>query len=202
LGLTIAERIVRLHGGRITAASAGRGRGATFTVSLPVCRKVDMTSHADRSAAIAPQRALQSATMQGLRVLLVEDHDGIAKAFERLLTREGCIVIRAGAIEEAARAVGQQEVDVLVCDLTLADGSGLDLLRRIRPRLRKSLAGAALPAIATSGGDRESDVAACLAAGFAIHIPKPFDGPTLIEAIRRITQRVTSAEMLASPTGP
>jgi CheY-like chemotaxis protein len=194
LGLTIAGRIVALHGGRITAASEGIGHGATFTVSLPICRRAESRTDDHRSATNA-HRSLPSMSdpKPGLRVLLVEDDDGIAKAFERLLTWEGYIVLRAASIEEGASTADQQEVDVLVCDLTLADGSGLELLRRIRPRLRSSFAGDVLPAIATSGGDREGEVAACLAAGFALHVPKPFDGPTLIAAIRRITQPAGAA---------
>jgi CheY-like chemotaxis protein len=121
-----------------------------------------------------------------LRILLVEDHDGIARACQRLLVSHGHVVIRAAGTASALAAAEREIFDLFICDMRLPDGSGLDLL----PRLRSCSHGAAqcniTPAIAISGSVYEGDIARCLQAGFNAHVPKPFDEDQLLAVIARV----------------
>ena len=119
-----------------------------------------------------------------LRILLVEDHEGVAKACRRLLMSHGhfvvCVPTVAGATEVAERAT----FDVVICDLSLPDGSGIEVLSRLRSRFTRVGKAGELPAIAISGSVYEEDIARTLQAGFAAHLAKPFDEDGLINAVR------------------
>ena len=178
LGLTIAQSIMALHSGTITAASDGEGRGATFTVRLPLTdsQMPDDTQSPSAASASAP------ATPRPVRVLLVEDNDAIARACQRLLGARGHTVTRTANLRSAIEALGTNTFDVLICDLNLPDGSGIELPARAR-EIAQTRGESAPPAIAISGRVYEDDVERCLAAGFLDHLPKPFDERELLEAI-------------------
>src|SRR3569833_1203942 len=122
-----------------------------------------------------------------LRILLVEDHDGIARACQRLLVSHGHVVVRAASAASALAAAEREIFDLFICDLRLTDGCGLDLL----PRLRSCSGGSgqcnSTPAIAISGSVYEDDIARCLEAGFAAHVAKPFDVERLLAVIDQVT---------------
>lgn len=124
-----------------------------------------------------------------LRILLVEDHDGIARACQRLLVSHGHRVIRAAGTASALAAAEREIFDLFICDMRLPDGSGLELL----PRLRSCSRGAAqcniTPAIAISGSVYEGDIARCLQAGFNAHVAKPFDEDRLLAVIAQVTRK-------------
>lgn len=185
LGLAISRRIVELHGGTLTVASQGRSQGATFTLRLT-------TVDAAQTAAEPP--AASSAEPPGadrpLKILLVEDHPATAKALSRLLRSYGHTVEVVYGLVPAERAVATERFDLLLCDLQLPDGNGLDLLPQVRHHLRRWAAGEAeAPGIVLSGFARESDVARALAAGYVAHLAKPVDQAELLAAIRQATAR-------------
>jgi signal transduction histidine kinase/methylmalonyl-CoA mutase cobalamin-binding subunit len=124
---------------------------------------------------------------RSLRVLLVDDHDAIAKACERLLASHGHVVIRTAGLHSAVDALEQDAFDLLICDLNLPDGSGLDLPARLRDLTARQSRPGTPPAIAISGRVFQDDVERCLAAGFAEHLAKPFDEQELLAAIGRAT---------------
>ena len=173
LGLAISKKLTEAHGGTITAASAGRGRGALFTVELPVVTK-PLTASPARSA-----RPGRSASAESLSVLVVEDHDATLKAMMRLLRHLGHRVTGATSVASATAAARQDGYDVIISDLGLPDGSGLDVIRALRDRY-------AGRAIALTGYGMESDIAASRDAGFAEHLTKPVDLDALEAAIARI----------------
>ncbi len=219
LGLAIAHRIIELHGGSIAAASEGEGRGATFTVTLPLHTPdsqpiaSDGAGTADLDAtAAANSRMLDAATSElevasstahlhelpmksevsgaphALRILLVEDHEGVAKACRRLLTSHGHFVVCVPSLA-AATTVGERATfDLAICDLSLPDGSGIELLPRIRSRFARLGSNGQVPAIAISGSVYDEDVARSLQAGFAAHLAKPFDEERLLAAVRDVTE--------------
>jgi len=175
LGLAIARAIVDLHGGVIRAGSPGAGQGATFTVVLP-------------GATLPPQGMLtadvhdRAATgvTESRRILLVEDHEPTLEVLSRLLTRAGHQIIPAQSVEAAKKAASNGAYDMLISDLGLPDGTGLDLiaaLREDRPNL---------PAIALSGYGMEDDLRRTREAGFAAHLVKPVDFDQLRAALHKL----------------
>ena len=182
LGLAVSRAIIDLHGGRLTAVSEGRGRGAAFTVRLPlggVQEELEETGiwlSRPRPAAVSvkPDRAL--------RILLVEDHDDTARAMADLLELMGHEVTLAGSVAAALAAAEEARgrgIDLVVSDLGLPDGSGQDLMRELI-RLY------GWKGIALSGYGMEEDVRRSREAGFARHLTKPVDLDTLRAAIRQV----------------
>ena len=171
LGLAISRAIVTAHGGELTAESRGRNQGATFRVSLPTAAPADGAGPdgVGRPHADAPARPL--------RILLVEDDPMTARIMARLLRNNGYEVTTANTLA-AARAVSTDGVDLLVSDLGLPDGSGLDLMRSLAPR--------GVPGIALTGFGMEEDVRNCRDAGFIAHLTKPVDFARLDAMIRKV----------------
>lgn len=186
LGLCIARAIVDQHGGRVSAASAGVGQGSVFTVDLPLVRCGDETADETERTAIAEiASAKLAASISGVRILLVEDHADTAKVVVRLLKSQGYVVTHCPDIAQALQSAQTHPYDLLISDLGLPDGSGLDLMRQIRQRHPQ------LTGICLSGYGMDSDVAASQDAGFAEHLTKPVELTQLQAAIGRVlaTQR-------------
>ena len=179
LGLAISKAIVDLHGGRLAAASEGRGRGALFTLDLPV-GELPAAATAGGAAATAA-----GGTAGPLRILLVEDHADTAEALADLLRLIGHEVRVAGSVASglAAAAVEMESAaggfDLVVSDLGLPDGSGQDLMRELVRRY-------GWKGIALSGYGMEEDVRRSREAGFARHLTKPVDLEALRAAIRQV----------------
>jgi CheY-like chemotaxis protein len=121
-----------------------------------------------------------------LQILLVEDHDGIARACQRLLASHGHRVVRAASTSSALAAAERELFDLFICDMRLPDGSGLDLLPRLRSCSQGIEPGNITPAIAMSGSVYEGDIARCLEVGFAAHVAKPFDEHRLLAVIDQV----------------
>ena len=116
----------------------------------------------------------------GVRVLLVEDHPGTASAMSRLLRTQGFSVDYAATCSEAIQALEMTRYDLMVSDIGLPDGSGLELMRHAR-------AVSGIAGIALSGLNTEHDIRRSKQAGFAVHITKPLNIQQLIESIERLT---------------
>jgi signal transduction histidine kinase len=121
-----------------------------------------------------------------LRILLVEDHDGIARACQRLLVSHGHVVIRAAGTATALAAAEREIFDLFICDMRLPDGSGLELLPRLRSCSHAASQCNITPAIAISGSVYEGEIARCLQAGFNAHVAKPFDEDRLLAVIAQV----------------
>jgi nitrogen-specific signal transduction histidine kinase/methylmalonyl-CoA mutase cobalamin-binding subunit len=185
LGLAVSRAIVDLHGGRLAAASEGKGHGSVFTLRLPlggVQEDLEDTGvwFAHRPALPAPAPAVRT-----LRILLIEDHPDTAEAMADLLRLMGHEVTVAGSVAAGlATAESMQDaggIGLVVSDLGLPDGSGQDLMRELVHRW-------GLKGIALSGYGMEEDVRRSHEAGFARHLTKPVDLDTLRAAIRQVAE--------------
>jgi PAS domain S-box-containing protein len=179
LGLAISRAIVELHGGSIDASSEGPGRGATFTVRLPAGLPQDSEIH--RPVTGLPILELETRSPGALRILLVEDHADTAEAMADLLRLLGHRVTVAGSVAQglatAEAALQDDGFDLVVSDLGLPDGSGLDMMRELVGRH-------GLRGIALSGYGMEEDVRKSLEAGFNRHLTKPVNLQALKEALQ------------------
>lgn len=186
LGLSIARAITELHDGRISVTSAGPGTGATFTVELPLLPglAVDGAVVADPGALAARGDAVRP-----VRVLLAEDHADTGAAIQRLLRGAGYQVEHAASVAEAWSRWQAGRFDLLISDLGLPDGTGMDLVRRIARE-----AGAPIRAICMSGYGMESDLADSRDAGFQAHLIKPVSKQQLLGAVQRVLAGATDAE--------
>lgn len=182
LGLCIAKAIVELHGGTIRASSEGIGHGASFVVELPLSAKAHLSDGASRSDSGTTEDRSVDLGRSAMRILLVEDHDDTGRLLARLLKNQGHAVQHARDIASALEFVQTGEFDLMISDLGLPDGSGLDLMRQIRS-LRP-----VLPAVCLSGYGMDGDVRASIDAGFREHLTKPVDLQQLHAAIDRISR--------------
>jgi PAS domain S-box-containing protein len=178
LGLAISKGLVEMHGGTITAQSEGHGKGATFTVRLPLLAAstgaVSIRKTPPKTAAIAAQAPQ---TRKVLRILLVEDHGDTAHIMKRLLERGGHEVVHAADVATALQLADEAAFGLLISDLGLPDRSGLELMRELRTR------GQTLPGIALSGYGQDQDLQHSREAGFAAHLVKPVNMQQLNETV-------------------
>lgn len=185
LGLAIARAVVLLHGGRIHAESAGKAHGATFVVDLPGMPgqqpgiiETNSADAAGSSVDVAPVR-----TILPRRILLVEDHENTRQTLNRLLQRDGHHVVATATVAEALAAATTVAFDLVVSDLGLPDGSGTDVMEKLR-------AAYGLRGIALSGYGTDDDISRSRAAGFVIHMVKPVSIADLRRAIASLSSAV------------
>jgi PAS domain S-box-containing protein len=193
LGLAISKAIVEMHGGSLTGFSGGKNQGATFTVRLPWSDAPAMAVMSARAAADAARTARESspsARAEGQsagsnpHLLLIEDHADTAEAMAELLRDLGYRITLAGSVsaglaaaEQAQASLDGSRIDLVVSDLGLPDGSGLDLMRALASRY-------GLRGIALSGYGMDEDIQKSREAGFQKHVTKPVSLQALQSALQ------------------
>jgi CheY-like chemotaxis protein len=169
LGLAISKSLAQAHGGTLIARSEGRDRGSTFTLTM--------------KTVVAPMRMMQAAMpapeIRSLRILLVDDHLDTCTALERLLVRRGHLVAAAHNVRSAMEAAARSSFDLLISDIALPDGTGIELMTYLRAISR-------IPGIAISGFGMNGDIEKSFDAGFAEHLVKPVKMESLEAAIDRV----------------
>jgi signal transduction histidine kinase len=176
LGLAIVRHLVELHGGGVTAASAGAGRGATFTVRLPA---LPARPEAGGGAARPPGRGAG-----GLRVLVVDDEPDAREMLALVLGGCGAEVTAVASAREALEALPRLRPDVLISDLAMPGEDGYALIRRVRALPAEE--GGRVPAAALTAYALAEDRARALSAGFQIHVPKPVDPAELAAVVENL----------------
>jgi signal transduction histidine kinase len=169
LGLAISKSLAQAHGGTLVAQSEGQDRGSTFVLTL---KTVSPPVRIVRLVAPTPQT-------RPLRILLVDDHLDTCTALERLLVRRGHLVAAAHNVRSAMEAATRSSFDLLISDIALPDGSGIELMTYLR-------AMSGIPGIAISGFGMNGDVEKSFDAGFSEHLVKPVKMESLEAAIGRV----------------
>ncbi len=183
LGLAISRSLAEAHGGRLTVTSPGKNQGALFTLELPELIMAVAPDPLEPSTVFSRHTRT---TTSALRILLVEDNADTLRVMARLLSRKGHQVTAADGVAEAIKAAQRGQFDLLVSDLGLPDGTGIDLIRKLKESGLQPGA-----AIALSGYGMDDDVRRSEDAGFVEHLIKPLDFATLDEAIRRVMAKRT-----------
>ncbi len=176
LGLALVKYLVELHGGTVTAASDGEGRGATFTVRLP------------RAAAAAGLSVVDAcASLSGVRALVVDDEEDSRVLVSRILQDCAAEVAAVGSATEALEQLPKLHPDVLISDIGMPELDGYHLIRAVRALDAGD--GGATPAVALTAFARPEDRLQALRAGYQMHVAKPVDPSELIVVVANLTRR-------------
>ena len=189
LGLAICKQLVEQHGGSIRAASQGEGKGATFSVLLPVSiaqLQEEGTPRIHPTAEIEPEEALSLPTLEGVHVFSVDDEPDARELLRTVLEERGAKVTSFGSGAEALAALEKTRPTVLVCDIGMPKMDGYQMIRTLRAR---EAPGDRLPALALTAFARAEDRKRSLIAGYQAHLAKPFDVGELILVIADLVGR-------------
>jgi signal transduction histidine kinase len=185
LGLSIANHLVKLHGGTITATSGGERTGATFTVRLPLAAAAPGSDTAnvfrDRPVAAGSTHRLDN-----VRILVVEDDEATRQVVAALLEDAGATVDDVATAAEGHRRLRERRYSAIVSDLAMPEEDGFAFIRSVRSSLTS------VPALALTGLARREDAMAAYDAGFQVCLTKPVDRDQLVTTIAELTLRKTA----------
>ena len=187
LGLAIVKHLVEEHGGTVQASSDGKGKGATFVVTLPISAEESLGEEISR-ASNPPSGSPQ---LGGVHALVVEDDPDGNELITTILERYGARVTSVGTAAAALDALEATPPDILVSDIGLPDSDGIELIKCVRTRHGAK----ELPAIALTAYASRQDAAKAIAAGFDAHVAKPVQPSTLGTVVARLMRRETGDEV-------
>lgn len=181
LGLAIVRHLVELHGGTVSAHSDGVSKGATFIATFPLL--------ADRTEPVthAPEVATDFHSLDGLRVLLVDDEAEARQIISTVITRTGAEVRSCESAHEALMKLAEWKPDVILSDIAMPEQDGYSFIRQVRSLPRDK--GGDIPAAALTAYARDVDRRQALAAGYQMHIAKPIGASQLVTMIARLAGR-------------
>jgi PAS domain S-box-containing protein len=178
LGLAIVRHLIELHGGTVTAASAGENRGTTITIHLPLAIEKRRAARVSRKT-----NGDEAHSLKGLRILLVEDEPDARELISMVLQSSGAQVDAVDSAKGALESLSLVAPDVLVSDIGLPLVSGYDLIRKVRAMASDTKK---VPAIALTAFATENDRKLSLSAGFQAHLAKPVEPGDLLETIKGV----------------
>ena len=183
LGLAIVRHLVELHGGTVYAESGGNGKGAIFTVRLPVAQGEPILSDGELyfDEDEASEFSADASDLRGTRVLIVDDDKDTLEVMRIVLKKHGAKVRIAVSTADALEVFREWRPDVLISDLGMPVEDGYSLISKIRALPPDQ--GGAIPAAALTAYVSEKDRQKALSAGYQIHIPKPIDPLKIVAAI-------------------
>jgi signal transduction histidine kinase/FixJ family two-component response regulator len=183
IGLALVRQLTELHGGKVEAFSAGVGRGAAFTVTLPLRETAGPETGAGRRVEASP-------SISAVRVLVVDDSRETVAALRDLLECEGARVTTALSGAEGLQIAKEEEFDVVISDVSMPEMDGYQFLQKLRSEAKRP----PLTAVALTGFGRAEDVLEARHAGFDRHLTKPVNFEELLQVIR------TAMDACRSPT--
>lgn len=189
LGLAIVRHLVELHGGSVRADSAGLGKGATFTIRLPLAvdsrpAKTRQQRSENPWSPENTQRLAEPPSLENVRVLLVDDDQDNLQLLAMMLGGQRARVQTAASAEEALQVLEWYKPDVLVSDLAMPGEDGYSLIGKMREMETLNH----IPAVALTAYVRVEDRARALSAGFNMFVPKPIEPHELIAAIANLAE--------------
>jgi PAS domain S-box-containing protein len=194
LGLAIVRHLVELHGGTVSAHSEGEGRGASFTMQLPVTEALEAQALTVSDSASELNRleetggiASAAPDLTGLRVLVVDDEPDTLETLCMILNQHGAKVRAASSCASALEAFMEWQPNVLISDLGMPGEDGFTLIGKVRALVPEQ--GGNIPAAALTAYVREEERLRALDAGYHTHIPKPVDPSTLAAAVAGLAKR-------------
>src|SRR6266542_3893796 len=192
LGLAIVRHLVELHGGTGSAASRGRGQGATFRATLPLAvnRKESSEAERDRPAGageIPKSHAPSPDLLRDLRVLLVDDEPDARELLSLMLMSYEAEVRTCASAPEALQTLDEWRPDVRVSDIGMPVEDGYELIRKIRAREPER--GGLILAVALTAYARDEDARRAIEAGYQAHVPKPVEPGVLATAVANLAGR-------------
>jgi PAS domain S-box-containing protein len=176
LGLALVKELAELHGGRVGVASEGEGRGATFTVRLPLAAPAQPDVPGGPPASHLP-------SLDGLHVLVVDDEEDTRELLRQILAPLGAVVILADSGEAALRMVESERPDVMLSDIGMPGIDGYDLLARLHAR------GVDVPAATITAYAREEDRVRAVESGYRAHIAKPLEMEAVVRLVAQLAGR-------------
>ncbi|HLO50752.1 MAG TPA: response regulator [Kamptonema sp.] len=184
LGLAIVRQLVELHGGSVWASSPGVGKGATFTVQLPLTKDRN-AGEAELEAESKNSENSASQPLAGIKVLVVDDNADVREFLITALEAFGAQVKAVASVSAAIAELEQLQPDVLVSDIAMPGEDGYELIRQVRARELSEDKGR-LPVVALTAYAREEDRAKTLEAGFQEHLAKPIEPSELVRTIAQL----------------
>jgi CheY-like chemotaxis protein len=184
LGLAIVKQLVDLHGGSVLAESDGVGTGATFKVRLKAIEKTEGISTAQPTAE-SRDKAKEKLTLEGLKVLVVDDHEDGREVLREMLSMCNAEVKAAGSASEALTLLRDWHPEVVVSDISMPGVDGYTFIRQLREQDSTKQT----PAIAVTAHALAEDRERALAAGFQNHLAKPVKLSELIHSIATVVKR-------------
>ena len=198
LGLSIVKQLIELHGGSISAASAGKGSGSTFRITLPPVSKTELPETAPIARQLAapaepaaPYEIGERTELKGVKVLVVDDERDARELLERFLHDCNATVTTASSVPEAMTALLAETPDVLISDIGMPGEDGFGLIRRIRALPDGC---STVPAIALTAYARVEDRIRSIHAGYQLHLSKPVEPVELVAMVRSLVRRPSSSE--------
>jgi signal transduction histidine kinase/CheY-like chemotaxis protein len=181
LGLAIVRHLVEMHGGTVTAQSAGEGQGACFVVHLPIG---PVEPNGGSVPTEGPVEEPEPAPLAGVHTLVVDDEADARDMLAVVLGQAGAEVTTAASSPEALTLLERHKVDVLVSDIGMPGEDGYSLIRKLRARPAER--GGQVPAVALTAYARSEDRRRALTAGFQLHTPKPVNPHELVAVVKTL----------------
>jgi PAS domain S-box-containing protein len=193
LGLAIVRHMVELHGGTVSATSPGRGRGATFTVTLPLTSRRTETGEDERArltnaGKTSQSRAQSPDPLEDLRVLVVDDELDARELFYAMLTQYGAEVKVCSSAAEALQTLDEWQPDVLVSDIGMPREDGYEFMKKVRAREPER--GGRIPAVAVTAYAGARDERHAFETGYQMYVSKPVEAGRLAATIASLAGRV------------